>query len=116
MIVGGPHSISGQGSVVPSAASHPSSANTNSPQLRKLGKAAGEFESILLETLWKSMKETFSDPDDKAADPTLGNYDDFGMQAMSKAVGNTGALGIKAMILEHLAPTGSAGNKTQGVS
>jgi Rod binding domain-containing protein len=79
-------------------------ANSNSPQLSKLRKAAGEFESILLESLWKSMKETFSDPDEDA-DPTLKSFDDWGIQAMASAVGNSGGLGIKNMILKYLEPT-----------
>jgi Rod binding domain-containing protein len=72
--------------------------------LAKLTKAAGEFESILLESLWKSMKETFSDPDEDA-DPTLKSFDDWGIQAMARSVGNSGGLGIKNMILKYLEPT-----------
>ena len=72
----------------------------------KLGKAAGEFEAILLNSLWKSMKETFTDPDDQNADPTLESFNDWGMQAMSSAVGNVGGLGIKNMIIKHLEPKG----------
>ncbi len=70
----------------------------------KLSKAAGEFESMLLQSLWKSMKQTFSSPDDDS-DPTLESFDEWGMQALSTAVGNAGGLGIKNMILKHLEPT-----------
>jgi Rod binding domain-containing protein len=80
------------------------SANSTSPDVLKLRKAAGEFESILLESLWKSMKETFSDPDEEA-DPTLKGFDDWGIRAMASAVGNSGGLGIKNMILKYLEPT-----------
>jgi Rod binding domain-containing protein len=80
------------------------SGNSISPELSKLRKAAGEFESILLASLWKSMKETFSDPDEDA-DPTLKSFDDWGIQAMASAVGNSGGLGIKNMILKYLEPT-----------
>jgi Rod binding domain-containing protein len=80
------------------------SGRSSSPELSKLRKAAGEFESILLESLWKSMKETFSDPDEEA-DPTLKSFDDWGIQAMASAVGNSGGLGIKNMILQYLEPT-----------
>jgi len=79
-------------------------ANSSSPELSKLRKAAGEFESILLESLWKSMKETFSDPEEDV-DPTLKSFDDWGIQAMASAVGNNGGLGIKNLILKHLEPT-----------
>jgi Rod binding domain-containing protein len=87
-----------------------SSANSTSPEVSKLRKAAGEFESILLESLWKSMKETFSDPD-QDADSTLKSFDDWGIQAMASAVGNSGGLGIKNLILKHLEPTLSAGGQ-----
>jgi Rod binding domain-containing protein len=87
------------------------SGNSNSAAVSKLTKAAGEFESILLESLWKSMKETFSDPDEDA-DPTLKSFDDWGIHAMASAVGASGGLGIKNMILKYLEPTlpgGSSG-------
>jgi Rod binding domain-containing protein len=84
------------------------SASSKASDLSKLTKAAGEFESILLESLWKSMKETFSDPDEDA-DPTLKSFDDWGIQAMANAVGNSGGLGIKNMILKYLEPTVSTG-------
>jgi Rod binding domain-containing protein len=84
------------------------SGRSNSPELSKLRKAAGEFESILLESLWKSMKETFSDPDEDS-DPTLKGFDDWGIQAMASAVGNSGGLGIKNMILKYLEPALTAG-------
>ncbi len=83
------------------------SARPGSPQLDKLRKAAGEFESMLLESLWKSMKESFSDPDDPDSDPTLQSFDEWGIQAMASAVGNAGGLGIKSLILKHLEPTAS---------
>ena len=78
--------------------------SSNSRGLAKLTKAAGEFESMLLTSLWKSMKETFSDPDEDA-DPTLKSFDEWGIQAMASAVGNAGGLGIKNMILKYLEPT-----------
>jgi Rod binding domain-containing protein len=80
------------------------SGSSSFQDISKLRKAAGEFESILLESLWKSMKETFSDPDGDA-DPTLKSFDEWGMQAMASAVGNSGGLGIKNMILKYLEPT-----------
>jgi len=82
-----------------------SSAKSASGESQKLVKAAGEFESMLLESLWKSMKETFTDPNDPDADPTLQSFDDWGMKSMADAVGNAGGLGIKNMILKYLEPT-----------
>ena len=80
------------------------SGSPSTPELSKLRKAAGEFESILLESLWKSMKDTFSDPDEDS-DPTLKSFDDWGTHAMASAVGNSGGLGVKNMILKYLEPT-----------
>jgi Rod binding domain-containing protein len=82
---------------------------SGSPELAKLRKAAGEFESMLLQSLWKSMKDTFSNQDDEN-DPTLESFDDWGMQALSNAVGNSGGLGIRNLILKHLEPTLTAPN------
>jgi len=78
---------------------------SNSPSLSKLVKAAGEFESMLLESLWKSMKETFTDPDNPDSDATLQCFDDWGMKSMAESVGNSGGLGIKNMIIKYLEPT-----------
>jgi Rod binding domain-containing protein len=77
----------------------------NSPETSKLVKAAGEFESMLLESLWKSMKESFTDPNDPDADPTTQSFDEWGMKSMADAVGNAGGLGIKNMIIKYLEPT-----------
>ena len=82
---------------------------SSSPELAKLRKAAGEFESMLLQSLWKAMKDTFSNQDDEN-DPTLESFDDWGMQALSNAVGNSGGLGIRNLILKHLEPTLTAPN------
>jgi Rod binding domain-containing protein len=76
----------------------------NAHEVVKLRKAAGEFESMLLESLWKSMKETFTNPDEDS-DPTLQSFDEWGIHAMASAVGNSGGLGIKNLILKYLEPT-----------
>ena len=86
------------------------SAKSASPEAQKLVKAAGEFESMLLESLWKSMKETFTDPSDPDSDATLQSFDDWGMKSMAESVGNAGGLGIKNMIIKYLEPTLSAGS------
>jgi Rod binding domain-containing protein len=78
--------------------------DANSPELAKLSQAAGDFESILLASLWKSMKETFNDEGDPDSDPALKSFDDWGIQAIAGTVGSAGALGIKAMIIKSLEP------------
>jgi len=76
-----------------------------SPDHAKLRKAAGEFESILLASMWKSMKKSFGDDDsDNATDPAHGTLEDWGIEIMSDAVGKAGGLGIGKMILKHLEP------------
>lgn len=75
-----------------------------SPDQQKLKKAAGDFESILLASLWKSMKESFKDPNEANADPASGTVDDWGIEAMSGAVGKAGGLGIGNMLIKHLTP------------
>ena len=74
----------------------------------KLNKAAGEFESILLNSLWKSMKQTFQDDDDSDSDRSMESFDDLGMQAMTNAVGNAGGLGIKRLVMNYLEPANPA--------
>jgi Rod binding domain-containing protein len=88
--------------------STPSTANSQDPATvadHKLRKAAGEFESMLLANLWKSMKTTFTQPDDGSGDPAHDSLEDWGIQAMSDAVGKNGGLGIAKLILKHLEPT-----------
>jgi Rod binding domain-containing protein len=76
----------------------------NSPGLRRLKQAAGEFEGILLSNLWKSMKSAFASSDDDSDDPAHETLDDMGVQAMSNAVGKAGGLGLGKLIVNHLAP------------
>ena len=78
--------------------------HSSSVQEQKLRKAAAEFESILLSSFWKSMKESFTSPEDDSADPAHGTLEDWGIQAMSDAVGKAGGLGIGKLILKHLEP------------
>jgi Rod binding domain-containing protein len=85
----------------PATATNPSL--LNSPADRKLRKAAGEFESLLLSNLWKSMKSTFAD-DANSTDPAHDTLENWGIDAMSSAVGKAGGLGLGKLILKHLEP------------
>jgi Rod binding domain-containing protein len=75
----------------------------NSADAEKLKKAAGDFESILLASMWKSMKQSFG-TSEADSDPAHGTLDDWGIEIMSGAVGRAGGLGIGRLILEHLEP------------
>jgi Rod binding domain-containing protein len=88
----------------------------------KLKKAAGDFESILLASLWKGMKQSFGAPESEDSDPAQGTLSDWGIEVMSGAVGKAGGLGIGKLIMQHLepaitpsavpAPEGFAGTET----
>jgi len=83
---------------------HSARPRSTSGQELKLQRAAGDFESILLASFWKSMKESFGSPEDESSDPAHETLDDWGIQAMSDAVGKAGGLGIGKLILKHLEP------------
>ncbi len=84
--------------------SHSNAPLRNSPADNKLRKAAGEFESLLLSNLWKSMKSTFAAPDDDSTDPAHDTLENWGIDAMAGAVGKAGGLGLGKLILKHLEP------------
>jgi Rod binding domain-containing protein len=87
--------------------SSPTSSIANTPADHKLRQAAGEFEGMLLSSLWKSMKSTFASSDDDSddsTDPAHDSLDDMSIQAMSSAVGKAGGLGLAKLILKHLEP------------
>ena len=95
------------------AALQPVGSRDFSVQEQKLRKAAAEFESILLSSFWKSMKESFANPEDDSSDPAHETLDDWGIQAMSDAVGKAGGLGIGNLILKHLEPQLAAKQQAQ---
>ena len=78
--------------------------HSSSVQEQKLRKAAAEFESILLSSFWKSMRESFASPEDDSLDPAHETLEDWGIQAMTDAVGKAGGLGIGKLILKDLEP------------
>jgi Rod binding domain-containing protein len=97
------------GGAVPSMDAAPQPAAAPVPPARdaadqaKLQKAAGDFESILLASMWKSMKQSFGSSETET-DPAHGTLDDWSIEIMSGAVGRAGGLGIGKMILQHLEP------------
>ena len=97
-------------SAIPAAATSGAtlSTPTSTPALgsadeAKLKKAAGDFESILLASMWKGMKQSFGSSETDA-DPAHGTLDDWGIEIMSGAVGRAGGLGIAKLLLAHLDP------------
>jgi Rod binding domain-containing protein len=76
---------------------------TKTPAGRKLRQAAAEFESILLSSLWKSMKGSFASPDD-STDPAHDTLDGLAVQSLCAAIGKAGGLGLGRLILKDLGP------------
>src|SRR3984957_20963809 len=74
----------------------------------KLKKAGGDFESILLASMWKSMKESFKDPNNPDSDAASGTLNDWGIEVMSGAVGKAGGRGIGNMIVKYLEQHGGS--------
>jgi len=81
-------------------------------QLRKLKKAATQFEAMLLEKWWSAMKKSGLG-DDNDGDPGQGTLDNLGMQAMSTAVANAGGIGIAAMLVHSVQGELAAENATK---
>jgi len=79
-----------------------SSAQANSPQAKKLVKAATEFESMLISSWWSAMKEGGLPGGEDDSDPGKETLDQLGMQAMSAAVAKGGGFGIGAMLVHSL--------------
>jgi Rod binding domain-containing protein len=96
------HSIS-NAHVPPVQAGAAAQPHVESAAERKLKDSAGQFESMMLANLWKSMKESFASDDD-STDPAKGTLDNWGIEIMSGAVGKAGGLGLGKLILQQLEP------------
>ena len=80
------------------------------PPLDKTEKAARDFESVLLTSLFDSLQKSFAfDAQDESAGAS--DYRLMGTQALAKAVADAGGIGIGRLILRHLqAPKGPHGD------
>jgi len=76
----------------------PAPAPADTPEHKKLEKAAREFEGLLMSALWKSMGEDMKGPMD--SDTINGSFTDMGMQAVSSAMASSGGIGIGRMLLK----------------
>lgn len=76
-------------------------AQSESPEITKVKKAATQFEAMLLAKWWSSMKESGLGGNDET-DPGHDTLDEMGIQAMSTAVASGGGLGIGAMLVRSL--------------
>lgn len=82
---------------------------TAMPPAGKTEKAARDFESVLLTSLFDSLQKSFAfDAQDET--PGASDYRLMGTQALAKAVADGGGIGIGRLILRHLhAPKGPGG-------
>ncbi len=70
----------------------------------KSAKAARDFESVLLTSLFDSLAKSFAfDPQDST--PGAGDYRLMGTRALAEAVSAGGGIGIARLILRHLPVT-----------
>lgn len=74
----------------------------NKAGMAKLQKAAQDFEAIMINSLWGSMKEGSLGSDDDLQDSTGGSLEQLGMQMVSGALAKAGGLGIAKMIVHAL--------------
>ncbi|MGA9937314.1 MAG: hypothetical protein WA369_05970 [Candidatus Acidiferrales bacterium] len=70
--------------------------------MAKLQKAAQDFEAIMIDSLWGSMKDGSLGSDDDLDDPSDSSLEQLGMQMVSGALAQAGGLGIGKMIVHAL--------------
>ena len=82
------------------------------PPAGRTEKAAREFESVLLTSLFDSLQKSFAfDSQDET--PGAGDYRLMGTRALAESVSAGGGIGIARLILRHLgAPEGQGASGT----
>lgn len=97
--------------IAPTASS--SGIMTMAPPMGKTEKAAREFESLLLTSLFDSLQRSFAfDPHDQT--PGADDYRLIGTRALAEAVAAGGGIGIAQLILRHLEAPKGPGAPEQG--
>ncbi len=71
----------------------PAAMSAGDREMKRLGKAAEEFEALVLERLLKEMR-TSVPGGDEASDPASGTLDDFGATALGGVMSKTGGFGL----------------------
>lgn len=72
-------------------------------ELKKLKKAASEFESMLISSWWNTMKQSGLPGTDEDTDPGKGTLDQMGINALSSAIANgKGGLGLGNMLVHSM--------------
>ncbi len=76
----------------------------DTPEVRRLRKAAAEFEATLVSSWWSAMKDSGLSGDEDS-DPAKDTLDQLGMQALSSAISSGKGLGIGEMLVRSLLET-----------
>ncbi len=72
-------------------------------EIKKVKKAASEFESMLISNWWNTMKHSGLDGGEDDSDPGKDTLDQMGIQALSAAIANgKGGLGLGNMLAHSL--------------
>ena len=76
--------------------------------VRKIAKAANDFEAVLLNTLLGPLEKTFASLPGKETDAVSDDYHSLGMQALASSLAARGGVGIAAMIVKSLSKRDNA--------
>jgi|HubBroStandDraft_5_1064220.scaffolds.fasta_scaffold1516092_1 Rod binding domain-containing protein len=79
-----------------------SSSAPDAAYMRKVVKAARDFEGVLLTSLFGSLEKTFSEIGAKSTDPGANDYQFMGAQALGSSLAASGGIGIARMIVHNL--------------
>jgi Rod binding domain-containing protein len=85
-------------------AAKPTTEASEAARSRKLRQAAEDFESILIASWWKSMKESFLGSDESEEGFANLGFDELSIQAVSSALAASGGFGIARLLLRQLEP------------
>jgi Rod binding domain-containing protein len=79
-------------------------AEPETPEHRKLCKAAQDFEGVLLSTWWQQMQKSFPESSDTEREAGSDTFSSLAIQTMSSALAYRGGLGIARMLIRQLEP------------
>lgn len=86
------------------------------PGMAKLQKAAQDFEAIMINSLWSSMKDgSLGSDDDLESDSTDSPLEQYGMQMVSGALAKSGGVGVGKMIVNALQSKVEGGPNTNEI-
>ncbi len=86
-----------------------SSSTPDAAYVRKVVKAARDFEAVLLTSLFGSLEKTFAAIGAKNTDPGSNDYQYMGAQALGSSLAASGGIGIAGMIVHNLLKSGGTG-------